>query len=37
MFACFYFLGSLPVVRDVLKIVGSGIMMQSANSFKTLG
>ena len=37
MFACFHSLGSLPVVRDVLKIVDSGILIQSANSFKTLG
>ena len=37
MFACFHSMGSLPVVRDVLNIVVSGILMQSANSFKTLG
>ena len=37
MYACFHYNGSLPVVRDVLTIVDSGIQMQSANSFKTLG
>ena len=37
MLACFHSLGSLPVVRDVLKIIDNGILMQSANSFKTLG
>ena len=37
MFACFYSMGRVPVVRDVLNIVDRGILMQSANSFMTLG
>ena len=36
MFACFHSMGSLPVLGDVLNIVDSGILMQSANSFMTL-
>ena len=37
LFACIHSMGSLPVVRDVLNIIDSGILMQSANSFMTLG
>ena len=37
MLACFHSMGSLPVVRDVLNIVDRGILMQSANSFMTVG
>ena len=37
MCVCFQSVGSLPVVRDVLNMIDSGMLMPFANSFMTLG
>ena len=37
MFACFMYVGSLPVLRDLLNMINRGLLMEFAKSSMTLG